>query len=224
MIKNKTLYWTLALALLIGIVGCRSQATEQVAVSVATPSTKGEQPTGGLDATSELVLGTLRLEGTADAVTPEQAANLLPLWTMIQGGSLESDAETAAVLKQIQANMSDAQLAAIEAMGLTMDDVQAWMQEQGIEMPTGGPEGQAGAQGQGGPGALGDLSEDERAQMREQFQNMDSEERATRMAEMGAERPEGAPDGGANPGAPGIRGQSNAMLAPLIDLLAERAA
>jgi hypothetical protein len=108
-------------------------------------------------------------------------------------------------------------LAAIEAMGLTFEDVQAWMQEQGIEMP-------APPQGQGGPGAFGELSEDERAQMREQMQTpggVTAEERATRMAEMGIQRPEGAE--GRQGGAPGSSKQANLLLEPLIELLTERA-
>lgn len=222
--KAESLIWILAVALVTILVGCQAQATEQVAdVNVSEPSTMAEQRPGGLDATSGLVLGTLRLEGTPDAVTPEQAASLLPLWTVIQGGSLQGAAETEAVLKQVQANMSEAQLAAIEAMGLTMEDMEAWMQEQGIEMPAPRGDGQGG--GPGSPGALGDLSEEERAKMREQFQNMSAEERATRMAEMGVERPEGDQGGPPNPGMmPGGGGQSNMLLAPLIDLLTARAA
>jgi hypothetical protein len=130
-----------------------------------------------------LALGMLKLEGTENAVTPAQAAVLLPLWQMVQSGSLQGDAETQAVLKQIEGQMSEAQLAAIEAMGLTWQDMQTWMQEQGIEMPT-------PPAGQGGPGALQNLSEDERARMREEFQNMSPEQRATRMAEMGVQRPQ----------------------------------
>ena len=115
--------------------------------------------------------------------------------------------------------MTASQLAAIEAMGLTSEDTQAWMKEQGIKMP-------ARPQEQSGSGALGDLSEDERAKMREEFQNMTDEARATRMAEMGIQRPEGGRGGDA--GAPSGRtagaGGFNVLLTPLIDLLAERAA
>jgi hypothetical protein len=124
------------------------------------------------------------------------------------------------VTKQIEGKMTASQLAAIEAMGLTMEDMQAWMQEQGIEMP-------APPQGQGGPGAVGDLSDEERAKMRQEMQSLTPEERATRMAEMGIERPQGgtgmqggAP-GGSRPG--GARG-GNVLLEPLIQLLTERAA
>jgi hypothetical protein len=76
------------------------------------------------------------------------------------------------------------------------------------------------------------MSEEERAQMREEFQNMTPEERETAMAERGFEQPEGGPEGGPPEGGTGGRGQGpgggmrggNAMLDPLIALLTERAA
>ena len=111
----------------------------------------------GLDGTSWLSLGTLELEETGNAVTPEQAVKLLPLWQMIQSGSLQSAGETDAVVKQIEGLMTNAQMAAIDAMGLTMEDYQAWMETQGIEMPS-------PAEGQGAPGNLQNMSEDDSSQ------------------------------------------------------------
>jgi hypothetical protein len=213
----KPLFLILAFALVMSVVGCQKQDTEQdVDVDVAEPSTN--ERSGGLDATNELVLGTLWLENTTAAVTPEQAAELLPLWQIVASGSLKSAAETEAVLKQIEGKMSDAQLVAIEAMALSGEDMQAWMEEQGIEMPA------PAAGAQDGPGAFGDLSEDERASMRDQFQNMSAQERATRMAEMGVERPEGVEQGDRQGGVPGAGRRPNFVLAPLIDLLTARAA
>jgi hypothetical protein len=233
-LASKLLVVVLMLAL-GALVGCNKQAT--VAASTAAVADQAATPGGprGFDPTTQLVLGTLKLEGTDNAVTPAQAAELLPLWQLIQSGSLQSDAETQAVLKQIESNMTEAQLAAIQAMGLTFEDVRTWMQEQGIEMPT-------PAAGQdGGPGAFQNLTEEQRAQMRQEFQNMTPEQRATRMAEMGVQRPEGTPGagGGFRPpeGTPGAGGgggrpnfgagggaQSRMLLSPLIDLLTKRAA
>ena len=64
--------------------------------------------------------------------------------------SLQGQAETDAVLKQIEGTLTEAQQAAIAEMSLTFRDIGTWMQEQGIEMPT-PPAGQ-GAPGQGAPG------------------------------------------------------------------------
>ena len=134
---------------------------------------------------------------------------------MIEGGSLKSDTETSAVLKQIEGKMSGPQAAAIHMMELENEDVRAWMQEQGIEMPA-PPAGQSNPNA---PGVLQNLSEETRVKMREEFQNLTRKERATRMAEMGIERPEGS---SARPG--GGMGQSNALFGYLVEFLTERAA
>ncbi len=219
------------LVIAIVLAGCSKAEPTPVpdAGAADTPPDVGSAPPGGprgLDGTNGLALGTLRLEGTENAVTPAQAADILPLWEMIASGSLQGEAETTAVLKQIEGKMSESQLAAIEDIGLTFEDMGAWMEEQGVEMPS-RPEGQQG----GGPGAFGNLSEEERTQTRQEFQNMTPEQRATRMAEMGLQRPEGAPGGGfgARPGGgsgawQGGGGRFNALLTPLIDLLTGRAA
>ena len=49
-----------------------------------------------------LALGTLVLEDSDDAVAPEQAVVLLPLWEVLQSGGLKNQAENDAVLKQIE--------------------------------------------------------------------------------------------------------------------------
>jgi hypothetical protein len=208
----------LVIALVIAALGGCQTAEPTPAASAGTASSAVDPSAGsrgGLDHVNRLALGTLNLEGTADAVTSAQATELLPLWRIIQGGTLKSTAEIGAVTKQIEGKMTTSQLAAIEAMELTGEDMQAWMQEQGIEMPTGN------LAGQGRADAPGNLSEDERAQMREQFQDMTPEQRATRMAEMGVEVPEGG-TGGARPGPFGGR-QVNFILEPLTALLSGRA-
>ncbi len=106
-----------------------------------------------LSVSNQLALGTIQLEETENAVTPEQAASLLPLWQAMQGG-VTAQAEVNAVLKQIEGTMAQEQLEAIAAMQLTQEDLRAWMQEQGLG--TGG----------GFPGAGGDMSEEERESLR----------------------------------------------------------
>jgi hypothetical protein len=220
-VQHRSVFWALTVLVVVVLVGCQ-QAESTAAPEVAGPAGPGAGPGAGLALSDGLALGTLKLEGTEGAVTPAQASELLPLWKMIQGGSLQGDAESQAVLKQIQAKMTESQLAAIRAMGLTWQDLGAWMQQQGIEMPT-RPSGQGG-----GAGAFGNLSDEERAKLRQEFQDMSPEQRATRMAEMGIQRPQGAPEGqesspGAWPDRGGLR-QSSVLLEPLIALLTARAA
>ncbi len=191
-----------------------------------------------LPANSQLALGTLRLEGTKDAVTPAQAKTLLPLWQAIQNGVLQTDAETNAVLKQIEGTMTAEQLAAIAAMQLTAEDVTAYAQENGVAM--GSPPG-AGAMAtppagsaQGGPGGFGNLTEEERAAMRataeaggfggssqggQGFGNMTAEQRAAMRATAEAG---GVTFGGSRGG--GGQGFLTMLAKPLVDLLTQRAA
>jgi hypothetical protein len=126
-----------------------------------------------------LALGTLNLEGTDLAVTPQQAATLLPLWQAADslatsGNASSTDLEAA--FQQIQAAMTADQLQAIQSMDLSDQNMQALTQKLGIAMPAGqatltpeqqatleaggyssaGANGQppAGTPGPGGPGGF----------------------------------------------------------------------
>jgi len=220
MVARKGFTWIVAALLAIALVACKK--------ATATTAASGAGPSGSLTGTDKLVLGTLKLEGTENAVTPAQAKELLPLWQMLQGGSPQGDQETQAVVKQIEGKMTPAQMAAIEAMALTWPDIQTWMQAQGIEMPTPGA-------GQGGPGGPQNMSEEERAKMPTPPagqggpggpQNLSEEERATRMAQMGSQPPQGGGPGGESPGGgrAGGMGPSNFLIGPLVELLTQRAA
>ena len=82
-----------------------------------------------------LLLGTLKLDGTDQAVTAEQAADLLVLWQVYQEISTSdtaAPAERDALLKQIEETMTPEQMKAIQAMNLTPQDTFTVMQELGI--------------------------------------------------------------------------------------------
>lgn len=83
---------------------------------------------------AKLALGTLKLEGTPQAVDPALAAKLLPLWQLLAQLNSSSSAapqEVAAVLDQINATMTADQIKAISSMQLTSADMFAVLQEQG---------------------------------------------------------------------------------------------
>jgi hypothetical protein len=107
-----------------------------------TPIAATDLSTTYPDATSlrnQLALGTLKLEGTANAVTAEQAKALLPLWQAIvalSGTSTTAEAELTAVQNQIVEALQPAQLQAIGALQLTTADLNAFYAEKGIVMPT----------------------------------------------------------------------------------------
>lgn len=105
---------------------------------------------GALPQRNQLLLGTLRLEDGANAVTGEQAATLLPLWQGIRATTstgTASEAETNALLAQIEAALTDDQIAAIAAMQLPQADLQEWGKSQGLAVGTG--EGAAMGAGSG---------------------------------------------------------------------------
>lgn len=118
---------------------------------------------------NQLLLGTLRLDESDQPLSPAQAATLLPLWQGIRGtmnSGAAAQAETDALLKQIEAGLSTEQRVAIRGWKLTQADLQAWASSQGLTVGTG--EG-AGA-GSGVPGS---------------GQSLSPEARATRQAERG---------------------------------------
>jgi len=177
-----------------------------------------------LDVSGQVALGTFLLEGTENAVTPQQATALLPLWQAIRGGTLQGEAETNAVLAQIGGEMTPEQLAAIAALQLSQDDLRAWAQDQGLSLGTsseeratrqaegGGQEhlpqlpggGQGGGKDGLGLGSAG-LSQEEIEAMR-----------ATAEASGG---------GRAGVGRAGASGQQfTLLLEPLVELLTQRAA
>lgn len=173
---------------------------------------------------NQLIFGTLRLEEAQDAVTPEQAGKLLPLWQSLLSG-VTAEAEVNAVMKQIEGTMTQEQLAAIVGMQLTQNEMDVWMQEQGMAFRAVGETGEGQAAGLGEGAALPQGGKDgevppDIATIRAQFEDMTDEERAafraTRQAEGGATRGGAAGDGSG--------GQAGFLLQPLIEFLTERAA
>lgn len=108
-----------------------------------------------LPASTRLILGTFRLEGTAEAVTAGQAAELLPLWQVyeeLQASGTAAQEEMDALVQQIQETLSASQVQSIEAMGLTRADIMTVMAEQ--ELVQGAPQAAAGSTvSAGGPEA-----------------------------------------------------------------------
>ncbi len=87
-----------------------------------------------------LALGTLNLEGTDLAVTPQQAATLLPLWqaadNLVTAGNATAEDQEAA-FQQIQDAMTAEQVQAIQSMNLSGQNMLDLAQKLGIEMPAG---------------------------------------------------------------------------------------
>jgi hypothetical protein len=194
-----------------------------------------------LPADMQLALGTLELEGTPNAVTPAQAKTLLPLWQALRSNALQTDAETGAVLKQIESAMGAEQLSAIVAMQLTMQHVDDYAQANGLTL--GAPPGAQGTPPAGanqpgqGPGMPGNMTDAERQAFRataeaggfgegqggQGFGNPGSMTDAQRQAFRATAEAGGMPAGGPRGGGGGS-GFLNVLAKPLVDLLTQRAA
>jgi hypothetical protein len=112
-------------------------------------ASSGTQPAsapqnGSLPIQMQILIGTFKLEGTDQAITSQQAAELLPLWQVYKDLSSSDTAaleEIDGLIQQIQDSMTSDQMKAITDMNLTRQDMFTVMQDQGIA--------QAGGQGNG---------------------------------------------------------------------------
>ena len=117
---------SLALMLALAACGSSSSATQQ------TASGPGDE---NLPIQMEILIGTFKLEDTDQAVTPQQAAELLPLWQVYEDLSSSDTAaqeEIDGLIQQIQDTMTSDQMKAITDMHLTRQDMFTVMQDQGI--------------------------------------------------------------------------------------------
>jgi hypothetical protein len=103
--------------------------------STPTDSNGNSSNTAPLPLAMQLVVGTFKLEGTDNAVTAEQAAQLLPLWQVYKDLSASSSAaqeEVDALAEQIQGTMTPQQVQAITDLKLTRRDIFQTMQDLGV--------------------------------------------------------------------------------------------
>lgn len=144
-----------------------SSATENSIPQVAdgshqqteAPVDMDERP---VDDQTKLIVGIIKLEGTDQTITSEQAANLISLWNSLleltQSQEDVTQGQVDALVEQIKAVLSAEQLAAIEAMVIDQQTVLVFMQEHDIEMDgmqRGQGDGQSFPQGTPAAGAPG---------------------------------------------------------------------
>ena len=139
-------------AILFGLVGVLAACSG--ATPVATPQVSGLDTSypNALNARTQLLLGTVRLEeGNGPALSKEQATQMLPVWQMsrsLMASGTASQAEIDAVTNQLLAAMTAEQIQAISAMRLGQADMQAFNQSLGVTAPNSSPSGGAPGQGQ----------------------------------------------------------------------------
>jgi len=122
----KKILLTSLLLLTLSLAACSGTASATQASST--------QESASLPTATQLVVGTLKLKETEQAVTSEQASELLVMWQVYENlisSDTAAHAEIDGLVEQIQETMTADQMSAIKAMNLTQQDVFATMQEQG---------------------------------------------------------------------------------------------
>ena len=217
----------------IVIIGLLFVLTACSSAAAATPTPAPQASQGGngngggtgtrpLNQETKLEIGIFKLEGSSNAVTADEAKALLPLWQSVK--TLSANASTApadiqTVYTQIQNTLTADQVNAIDQMNLTQSDVQAMMQQLGIQI-TPGANGFPGANGGTGGTPFPTLSPDERATRTAQRQAQVASGGGNTGA--GTPAPNGTP-GFAGGGGRGGFGLGNMFIDPLITLLQQRA-
>ena len=88
---------------------------------------------------SQLAYGTIKLADTPNAVTPEQAKSMIPLWQAVislSGDTTTAAEELTAVRDQITAALTAEQLQAIAEMKITNAGLNVFYAEYGVVLPT----------------------------------------------------------------------------------------
>ncbi|PWB52040.1 MAG: hypothetical protein C3F13_12235 [Anaerolineales bacterium] len=141
--RNGLLLLLLSIILAWGLSGCQASSSSSIAAANST-GTNDSQNATSMSEVNQLLVGTLKLDGTANALTSEQAAQLLPLWQAylsLSNSDTAAEAEVGGLLKQIQASMTAQQIDAITDMNLTSTDMMELMQSMGGPMgPRGTPD------------------------------------------------------------------------------------
>jgi hypothetical protein len=112
----------------------------------------------GMPSVTQLLIGTLKLEGSDQPVTAEQAAELLPLWKAyrtLSDSDIASTAEMAALVRQINETMSKEQTQFIKELEVGPDDMATLVRELGVETTGPGTKTRDESQRTGGGGFPG---------------------------------------------------------------------
>jgi hypothetical protein len=133
--KGKHRYWLLVAmtgVLILSLAACGAQDAE---TGIAGSTELTESYEDALTIKNQLLLGTLRLEETGEAITSEQARTLLPLWqgyAALTASGTAATEEIESVQNQIVEAMTDEQVAAIVDMRLTNAILQEFYVEAGL--------------------------------------------------------------------------------------------
>lgn len=114
------------LSMVVLLAACGQSAVNSTATAAASAT---------LPQQTQLIVGTFKLENTANAVTADQAKDLIlyyKLLSSLEGSSTSSSEEINAVVEKINSTMTAEQLKAIADMKLTREDMMKVVSEQGL--------------------------------------------------------------------------------------------
>lgn len=142
---RKIVWITAGLITALALAACGGTTTtgsgQPAATSAAAMGQLNTNYASALPVLSQLILGSLKLEGGEQAIDVEQAGKLLPLWQAYQtlsNSDNTAQAELDGLLAQIQQSMTPAQIESIGALQLTADDVGEVLQALGPGLFRGG--------------------------------------------------------------------------------------
>jgi hypothetical protein len=118
-----------AVCLIFVLIGAACSGITIPGSSSTSVSSNSSTSSTQLAVKDKLGIGILKLEGTALAITTEQASELLPLWKTLKSLSTSdttSDAEIAALYQQIQETLSSDQVQAIQQLTWSAEDLQQY--------------------------------------------------------------------------------------------------
>ena len=153
----KRTFVALLIFFILALAACSAAGAQANSSTTAAGNGANDPGNAPLPPATELMLGTFKLEGTDQAVTADEAAQLLPLWLVYKDLTSSSSAaqeEIDALADQIKTTMTAGQIQSITDMKLTRRDLFQIMTDLGI-VPAGGTRGSGTPRpnnGQGGPG------------------------------------------------------------------------
>ena len=193
----KKLFFSIVMMLAITLTACTAST-----IGTPTGSTSNDLPTE-----TQLAVGTLKLTGTDQDVTADQAKELVMYWEVykeLSQSETAAQAEIDGLASQIQETMTDAQMQAITDMNITQQDVFASMQgvtvassstggsairlpsgsASGGGMPAGGPPADGGGAPPDGGGMPSDIGDAAQASGTDQSQSSQASSGSTVIAEV----------------------------------------
>ncbi len=141
-VKTKVIYSVISVLFIIILAACGTKSAQDV--NGTAQSAPGDGAPGGqgmmsgdmeMPQSMQLMLGTFYLEGTDDAITSEQASEMLLLWKGVRSLSdseTVSQAEINALYDQIEESLTKSQRKVMNGMEFGQEDLMAFMQEHNL--------------------------------------------------------------------------------------------